>query len=67
MAYKKILIKINADNLKAARKKAGLSQIQLAELTGLKQEYISYLETGVVKSVRQKTYDKINKIIKITT
>ena len=37
---------IFAANLKAARLKAGLTQAQLAERTGLLQQYISLVEAG---------------------
>lgn len=33
-------------NLKAARLKAGLTQVQLAERAGLLQQYISLVESG---------------------
>ncbi len=33
-------------NLRAARTKAGLTQTQLAERTGLTQQYVSWVEAG---------------------
>jgi transcriptional regulator with XRE-family HTH domain len=33
-------------NLRAARTKAGLTQAQLAERTGLTQQYVSWVEAG---------------------
>jgi transcriptional regulator with XRE-family HTH domain len=34
------------ENLRAARIKAGLTQAQLAERTGLTQQYVSWVEAG---------------------
>jgi transcriptional regulator with XRE-family HTH domain len=39
-------VAIFAANLKAARLKAGLTQAQLAERTGLLQQYVSLVESG---------------------
>lgn len=63
--YKKTLIPINKEKFIIARKKAGLTQVDLAQLTGLCQEYISYIETGKKLSLRKVTYEKISKIISI--
>ena len=63
--YNKILIKVDSEAFIKARKKAGITQSDLSILTGLKQEYISYLETGKVKSIRKQTMNKIKKIIDI--
>jgi transcriptional regulator with XRE-family HTH domain len=64
MAYNKTLIRIDGRKLATARKKAGITQVELSALTGLHQEYLSYLETGKVKSIHKRTKDKINIIIK---
>ena len=61
--YTKTLIKIDGKKLATSRKKAGISQIDLSAMTGIKQEYISYIETGKVKSIHRKTKEKLNKII----
>ena len=61
--YTKTLIKIDGKKLATSRKKAGISQIDLSAMTGIKQEYISYIETGKVKSIHKKTKEKLNKII----
>lgn len=63
--YKKTLIQINKEKFVIARKKAGLTQTDLAQLTGLCQEYISYIETGKKKGLRKSTHEKISKIISI--
>lgn len=34
------------DNLKAARKKAGITQIELAERLGTRQQFVSKVESG---------------------
>lgn len=46
--------------LSAIRKQKGLSQAQLAEITGLKQQNISKLEQGV----QSPTYEKLAPILK---
>jgi len=61
--YTKTLILIDGKKLAEARKKAGITQVQLSVLTGLHQEYLSYLETGKVQSIHKRTKEKINKII----
>jgi transcriptional regulator with XRE-family HTH domain len=40
------LVAIFGANLKAARMKAGLTQAQLAERSGLVQQYVSLVESG---------------------
>ena len=61
--YQKVNIPFKAKDLVSARKKAGLTQHELAALTGLNQAYIAYIEKGRVKSIRKQTKDKILKII----
>lgn len=51
--------------LKTARIKAGLTQIQLAELCGLTQAYIAKIENGGVKKLQEQTFKKISKIVEI--
>lgn len=46
--------------LSAIRKQKGLSQAQLAEITGLKQQNISKLEQGI----QSPTYEKLAPILK---
>ena len=52
-----------AKKIKIARIDAELSQKQLSELTGLKQEYISKLESGEIKTLYKKTEEKLRKIL----
>ena len=61
--YTKTLILIDGKKLAESRKKAGITQMDLAAMTGIKQEYLSYIETCKVKSIHHKTKEKINKII----
>jgi len=50
--------------IKQERRKAGFTQLQLAELTGFHQSAISRLESGKFNNtIRQETYDKLKKII----
>jgi len=65
MNYTKVLIPIDGKKIARARKKAGISQNELAALTGIFQAYISYIENCKVRSIHKRTYDKINKIIQI--
>jgi HTH-type transcriptional regulator/antitoxin HipB len=50
------------ENLKAARLKAGLKQSELAEKTGLTQQYLSLIETGR-KNVTLRTMMELAKIV----
>lgn len=54
-----------AKRIKKARKDAGLTQVQLAELTGFKQEYISHLESGRVTKLYKGNLAKLTKILDI--
>lgn len=54
-----------AERIKEARIKAGLTQVQLAELTGFKQEYISHLESGGVQRLYKANKIKLTKILDI--
>jgi len=51
--------------IKQARIKAGLTQKELAELTGLTQVYISQLENGKVEKLQMITREKLERIIEI--
>lgn len=51
------------DRLKTARKKAGLTQVELAKKTGLSQTAIMWLETGRNKD--SKNLEKIAKILNV--
>lgn len=59
-------VKIELINLRALRKKAGLTLVQLAKKTGIKFPYLSNIETGKAgKIVQFETWKKIKKAINI--
>lgn len=50
-------------NIKEARKRKGLTQIQLSEKSGVSQQLISAIESGKVKNPTFQTVEKLAKVL----
>lgn len=50
-------------NVKEMRKKKGLTQIELSELSGVSQQLISAIESGKVENPTYKTVEALKKVL----